>query len=294
MLVSGGTGTLGRQVVQLLASAGESVRVLTRDRVRARELPPSVAIVEGDVRRRADVEVAVRGCTAVISAVLGFAGPGSPSPEAVDRDGNAALIAAAKAASVERFVLASVHGARPDHPMSLHRAKYAAEDELRRSGLPFTIVRPTAFVETWITVIGGALESEGHALVFGPGTNPINFVSARDVADLVVRSVRDRVRPSEVIEIGGPENLGFVTVAERLVRARGGGRIKHVPLSALRALSVLARPFAPVFARLARAAVVMNTTDMTFDAHLGGHVPAATTLDDVLASRAGAESAIRA
>lgn len=287
ILVAGGTGRLGKLVVRLLTEAGEAVRVLTRDRERARGLPDSVEIVEGDIRVAADVGTAVRGCTTVISAVHGFAGPGSPSPEAIDREGNRVLIGAAKAASVEHFVLVSVRDARPDHPMSLHRAKYAAEQELRATGLGFTIIRATAFLETWVSVIGAELGDKGHALVFGPGKNPINFVSVRDVAALVALSARDRSVCNEALDIGGPENLGFVTVAERLIQATGKpGRIKHVPLFVLRAMSILARPFSSVFARQARAAVVMNTLDMTFDASLRERFPVVptTTLDHVLAS----------
>jgi uncharacterized protein YbjT (DUF2867 family) len=288
ILVAGGTGTLGKRLVRLLLESGESVRVLTRDRERARALPDGAEIVAGDVRDAADVAAAVRDCKTVISAIHGFAGPGNPSPEAIDRDGNRALIRAAKTAGVEHFVLLSVRDASPDHPMSLHRAKYAAEQELRGSGLAFTIVRATAFLETWVTVIGSELGDKGHALVFGPGRNPINFVSVRDVAALVALCARERSPSNEVVEIGGPENLDFVTVAERLIRATGKqGRIKHVPLSVLRALSVLARPFSPVFARQAKAAVVMNTTNMAFDEKLRDRFPVVptTTLDDVLATQ---------
>jgi uncharacterized protein YbjT (DUF2867 family) len=287
ILVAGGTGTLGRRIVRLLVESGANVRVLTRDRERARALPDSVEIVIGDIRKKADSAAAVRGCTTVISAVHGFAGPANPTPEAIDRDGNRALIHAAKEAGVERFVLLSVHDARPDHPMSLHRAKYTAEQELRRSGLVFTIVRPTAFLETWMTVIGAPLDDKGHALVFGAGKNPINFVSVCDVAPLVVSCARDGAAPNEVLEIGGPENLDFVTVAERLIRAKGEARIKHIPLLVLRAMSLLARPFSPTFARQARAAVIMNTIGMTFHGRLRERFPAlpTTTLDDVLSSR---------
>ncbi len=63
--------------------------------------------------------------------------------------------------------------------MSLRRMKYAAEQELCGSGLDWTIVRAAAFLEAWITVIGEPLACTGHALVFAPGRNPINFVSAR-------------------------------------------------------------------------------------------------------------------
>ena len=287
ILVAGGTGRLGKLIVQLLVRAGEDVRVLTRLQERASGLPIAVEMIVGDIRRATGVATAVRDCTTVISAVHGFAGPDSPSPEAIDRDGNRRLIRAAKEAGVEHFVLVSVHDASPDHPMSLHRAKYAAEQELRASGLGFTVVRPTAFLETWVSVIGGELRTKGQALVFGPGKNLINFVSVLDVAALVALCVRDRSVSNEVLDIGGPENLNFVALADQLIRASGKpGRIKHIPLPVLRVMSVLARPFSPIFARQARAAVVMNTTNMAFDASLRERFPTvpSTTLADVLAS----------
>jgi uncharacterized protein YbjT (DUF2867 family) len=285
ILVAGGTGTLGTCVVRLLAAQGHAVRVLTRDPRRATDLPAGVEILTGDVRNSADLATAVNGCKAVVSAVHGFAGPGSPSPESIDRDANCALIRAASGAGVAHFILMSVFGAAPDHPMSLHRAKYAAEQELRASGLRFTIIRPTAFLETWLTVIGGTLARKGHALVFGPGHNPINLVSVRDVAALVALALVDEAMRDEIAEIGGPENLAFITVAERLIEASGKpGRIKHVPLPILRAMSILARPFAPVFARQASAAVVMNTKDMTLEASARDRFPSlpSTTLEHLL------------
>lgn len=281
ILVAGGTGTLGTEVVRLLA--GRRLRVLTRDRARARHLAPDVEIVEGDVRT--DVARAVDGCATVISLVHGFVGAG---PDAIDRDGNRRLIRAAKNAGVPRFILMSVQGAAPDHPMSLHRAKYAAEQELRDSGVPFTIIRPTAFLETWLSVIGAPLQTSGHALVFGPGHNPINFVSVRDVAALAVLAIEGDELANQIIDIGGPENLGFEDIAKRLIEGAGRpGHIKRIPLPVLRAMSWLARPFSPTFARQAHAAVVMNTKDMTFDVSARTQLPSLplTRLDDVLGSR---------
>jgi uncharacterized protein YbjT (DUF2867 family) len=259
----GGTGRLGQALCAQLD--GARVRVLTRDRLRARGLPASVEIIEGDVRDEAVRRSALQGCATVVSAMHGFAGPTKTSPESVDRDANLGLIAAAREAGVRHFVLLSVHGAAADHPMSLHRAKFAAEQALRESGLHFTIIRPTAFLETWTGIIGGPLEAKGQALVFGHGRNPINFVPVADVAALVARAILHGGLEQDTVEVGGPENISFVTLARRLIDARGGlGTIQHIPLPVLRAMSVLARPFSPEFARQARAAVVMNTVDMTF------------------------------
>jgi uncharacterized protein YbjT (DUF2867 family) len=118
-------------------------------------------------------------------------------------------------------VLVSVLGAAPDHPMSLHRAKHAAEQALRASGLAWTIVRPSPFLETWAGIIGAKLGSNGRALVFGPGRNPISFVSAADVAAVVDLAVHDPSLGGQVLEVAGPEHLSFTQLADRLIAATG-------------------------------------------------------------------------
>ena len=153
IVVAGGTGTLGTRLVPRLAEAGLTVRVLTRDPARAGHLAgPGVEVVHGDVRDPARVARALRGAGTVISAVHGFAGPGGVSPASVDRAGNAHLVAAA-ARTGAAFVLVSVVGASSGHPIGLFRAKHAAEQTLRASGIPWTIVRATAFIETWATIM---------------------------------------------------------------------------------------------------------------------------------------------
>lgn len=152
-------------------------------------------------------------------------------------------------------------------PMSLHRMKYAAEQELRASGLSGVIVRATSFLETWLNVIGGKVHDGGPTLILGPGRNRINFVSADDVAAFVCLAVHGDPRIGNGVSVGGPQNLTFTEIAERLLARNGRtDRSKHVPLAVLRSMSVLARAVNAAFARQAAAAVVMNTTDMTFDA----------------------------
>jgi uncharacterized protein YbjT (DUF2867 family) len=182
-------------------------------------------------------------------------------PEAIDDRGNRDLIKVAAEAGVHRFVLLSVLGARPNHPITLHRAKYAAEQHLSASGLDWTVLRPSAYLETWTGVIGAKLAAGGPALVFGHGTNPINFVSARDVAVLVERAVIDPTLCNQTIDVAGPDNLTMVQFAQLL----GATKIRHIPRGALRVLAKAGAPVAPAIARQAAAAIVMDTTDMTAD-----------------------------
>jgi uncharacterized protein YbjT (DUF2867 family) len=258
ILVAGGTGRLGTIVVSRLAANGHDVRVFARDRDRARrrpentiELEDRVEIVPGDVRDRASIEAAMAGVTTVVSAVQGFAGPGRVTPESVDHAGNVHLVDAAEAVGAD-VVLMSVVGASPDSPMDLFRAKYAAEQHLRATRVPSTVVRATAFVELWAEILG-------KAPVFGRGDNPINFVSVRDVAAVVVRAVEQTQLRGEILEVGGPENVTCNELAALVREARGSDRkVHHVPRWLLRTL-------APV-ARQPRAALAMDTLDMTFAA----------------------------
>ena len=205
------------------------------------------------------------GVTTVVSAISAF-GRGSGSTRTVDGEGNRNLIRAAEAAGVEHFVLVSVQGAAPDHPIELFRYKHLAEQALRASKLSWTIVRPTANMETWVTLLGEPLLKSGRTMVFGRGENPINFVSVRDVAGFVEIAVTDPARRGQMIEVGGPENLTFnqfLRIFEEQTGATGAKR--HVPRPAMRVASPLLRPFKPMLAQQIRTAYLMDTIDMTFD-----------------------------
>jgi NADH dehydrogenase len=168
ILIAGGTGTLGTQVVRLLTARGLEVRILTRDPARARHLRGDlVEIVPGDVRDLRAVERAAVGARTVISAIQGLTGTGGYSPQTVDRQGNSNLIQAAQTGAAECFILVSVQGAAPDHPMELARMKYLAEQELKASGLAWTIIRASAFMETWAALIGEPLIKTGKTRIFG-------------------------------------------------------------------------------------------------------------------------------
>jgi uncharacterized protein YbjT (DUF2867 family) len=242
------------------------VRVLTRDPTRAGHLASrAVEVVHGDVRDAASIAKALRGADTVVSAVHGFTGPRGVSPASVDRAGNAHLIDAAARIGAA-FVLVSVIGASPSHPIGLFRAKHAAEEMLRASGLPWTIVRASAFMETWGTIMGRPLQTSGRIPVFGRGDNPINFVSATDVAALISHAAARPSLRSQTLERGGPDNLTFNQVAAILQQAAGRrGTVRHIPRPALQAMATLTAAIKPALARQARAALAMDTIDMTFD-----------------------------
>ncbi|MGI8698113.1 MAG: SDR family oxidoreductase, partial [Mycobacteriales bacterium] len=243
ILVAGGTGRLGALVVRRLADESRQVRVLTRDPARAAAVAgPLVDVVRGDVREAASLAPAVAGATTVVSAVHGFAGPGGVTPRSVDRDGNANLIDAAAAGGAD-VVLVSVVGAAPDHPIELLRMKAAAEERLRRSDVKWTIVRATAFIELYVELMRRSAAHTGRPLVFGRGTNPVNFVSVTDVATVVAGAATDSQRRGQVLEVGGPDNLTMDELAAFSQRELGSSAKgpRHVPRAMLRTLALTGR-----------------------------------------------------
>jgi NADH dehydrogenase len=236
--------------VRDLVERGVDVRVLTRDQHRADHLgPTAVEVARGDVRKPETLPAAVADVDVVVSAMHGFAGPGRVSPKSVDRDGYAHLVTAAEDAGAA-VVMVSIVGASPDSSMELFRYKYAAEQHLQSSGVPWTIVRSTAFAELWAELVG-------TGLVFGRGDNPINLVSVRDVAHVVRDAVLDDALRGRILNVGGPAEVTFNELAAILQEQTGRpARVRHVPRRLLRAL-------AP-FHRQPRAGYAMDTTDLTF------------------------------
>jgi len=217
------------------------------------------------VRDIGDVKRSMSGVSTVISAISGF-GMRGVNPRTVDWKGNSNLIRAAQAGGVEHFILVSILGAARDHPVELYRMKYLAEQELTASRLAWTIIRPTISMETFATLIGEPLLKTGRTRIFGSGENPINFVSGQDVARFVELAVTDPAMRGATVEVGGPENLTLKQFVQTFqVATRKVGTASHIPLPMMRLMSVLMRPVNPSLARQIQAAVIMDTTNMSFD-----------------------------
>jgi NADH dehydrogenase len=266
ILVAGGTGHLGTELVPLLCAQATPVRVLTRDPLRARQLfGDAVEVVPGDVRSPRSLAPAMTDVHAVVSAITGF-GLGNAGPRTVDHEGNLNLIRAAEQAGVRRFVLVSMHGAAAEHPMELARMKHRAEESLRRSSLDWTIVRPTAFMKLWVGMIGDPIVKAGKTTVFGDGDNRVNFICERNVAEFVTLALNDPSLRHVAIDVGGPENLTFNDVVREIESAIGKqASVRHIPVPVMRISRLLMQPVRPDVGGMVEAGIAFDTTDMSLD-----------------------------
>ncbi|MGI9043973.1 MAG: SDR family oxidoreductase, partial [Gemmatimonadaceae bacterium] len=197
-------------------------------------------------------------------------GRGASSSAAVDDIGHHALIDAAKTAGVKHFVYTSAVGASNDHPIDFWRTKAKVERYLEASGLRYTIIRPTAFMEihAW-ELIGKAVATGKRVMLFGPGKNPRNFIAAGDAANAVVMALRIPELRGRTLEVGGPENLSareVVAIFEKVSGRRA--KVTSIPLPVVRAMSLAAGRVHPGVARIMRLGITAETTDSTFDSSL--------------------------
>jgi uncharacterized protein YbjT (DUF2867 family) len=269
-LVVGATGYLGSEICELLARQGKQVRALVRptsDPAKVAKLRDlGVEIVEGDLREPSTLKNAWQGINAVIStaSAMPFSyQPEANTPDTTDRDGLGGLIEAAKAAGVSRFVYTSF-SRNIDLDFSLRNAKRETERHLKKSGLEYTILRPSYFMEAWLSPAVGFDPANGKATIYGSGRNPVSWISRPDVARLAVATLDSPAAANATIELGGPEPINPLEVVR--VFEKVGGRqleVQHVPEEALRAQSEAATdPMQKSFVGLMRCLAAGDSIDM--------------------------------
>jgi NADH dehydrogenase len=188
----------------------------------------------------------------------------------VDRDGQLALVDAARDAGVRHFVHVSYSGNFDDNsPLTL--AKRAVEERLKASGMTYTILRPSVFMEVWLTAAHGFDLAGGNVRIFGTGDQPVSYISLGDVAQFAVEALRNPAARNATIELGGPEAVSPNDVV-RLGEEIGGRpvRVERVPEEALEAqlaaaTDPLAQSFAAIMLNYDRGDVIdMSETLRTF------------------------------
>ena len=265
ILIVGARGKLGGQVARRLLADGVPVRAPSRSPDQVKNLAALGAeTVRGDLRDPASLARACAGAAQVLAAAHAFSAAGRRAMARVDDAGNRALIDAARAAGVGHFVFTSACTG-PADPVDFFRVKYRVEQHLRASGMPFTILRPGAFMEDHAEMIGRPVVRQGWTLVFLRGDAPANYVAVRDVAELAVRVLREPPR-NGVVPIGGPENLSVMEVVRTYERVSGRtARVVHLPESVVRGLRRTFGRAVPVVGRILDAGLFRETGRQTID-----------------------------
>ncbi|HWJ31650.1 MAG TPA: complex I NDUFA9 subunit family protein [Gaiellaceae bacterium] len=234
VLVTGGTGFVGPRVVHALRTEGREVRALVRRPDHGTPLAGlGVELVTGDVTSPASLRAAIEGCTHVIHLVAIL--KGHPQDfERVMTQGTRNVLAAAKNAGVERFVLMSALGtsATTKDVVPYFRAKWAMEQDTIGSELEHTIFRPS-----FVFGKGGALSTFMKQVryapvvtVIGSGKQRIQPIWIDDVAAHFARALDTPAAANKTFEIGGPDIVTWDELYRTIARVLGKRRgLAHVP-----------------------------------------------------------------
>lgn len=243
VLVAGATGHLGRHVVRELDDRGHHVRALVRDSTRSEPLRAAVdEVFTADATEAQALAGCCDGVDAVISTVGLVGKAGHQTCWDVDYGANRNLLVEADRAGVGTFVYTSVVRAPALEKLQLVRAKRAFEQELRSSGMAFTILFPNGYFSDFDQYL--AMARKGRIFLFGDGSFRINPIDVRDVAAAAADALDGA---ASEIELGGPDLLTHEQIARNAFSALGTPpRISHIPARLLTSVLALMRLLTPL------------------------------------------------
>lgn len=253
-LVVGSTGMVGGRVAHGLAAAGRRVRALVRNpegRPEADRLREAgIEVASGDLTRPDTLRAACAGVDVVVCTATSMPHATDDGLRRVDRDGVRSLVEAAEEAGADTFVYVSYSG-NLKRPSPLQEAKRGTEERLLASPLRAVILRPSIFMDVWLSPHLGFDPVGGRVVVYGPGDRPVSYISAADVAEFAVRTATGEAEGDLVLELGGPEPLSQLQVVEIFERTVGREiEREHVPLEALRQRHASTDPLERTFGAL--------------------------------------------
>lgn len=226
-LVVGASGMVGMEVCRHLTHKHLPVRALVRastNEQKLQQLTESGAETAiGDIREANSLEVALQGVETVITTISSMPFSyvaGENDIQSVDLNGMLNLIDKAREAGVKHFIYTSFSG-QLDLGFPLRNAKREVEQALKVSGLTYTILRPSYFMEVWLSPAAGFDVANDQVQVYGDGTQPVSYISFRDVAQLISACVNNQNAHDRVLELGGPDKISQLDVVRIFEEACG-------------------------------------------------------------------------
>jgi uncharacterized protein YbjT (DUF2867 family) len=235
ILVTGGTGFVGGHLIRRLREKNIPVRAVVRAPEKAGPLRDlGVEVVKGDVSDRESLDAAAAGVERVVHLVGIIQEAPGQTFKAIHVEGTRTVVAAAKKAGVHHFFHQSALGSRPKAASEYHRTKWEAEDLVRESGIPYSILRPSLIYgpgDKFTMRLSDMLKFSPVLPVVGSGKAKVQPIYIDDVVTCIEKAVTGDAHLNEIYEIGGPEQLTYEEVTKAIARAMGIWRPKvNVPM----------------------------------------------------------------
>jgi uncharacterized protein YbjT (DUF2867 family) len=238
ILVAGSTGLLGSEICRQLITQQKPVRALVRKTSASEKINAlkqmGCGLAEGDFKDKASLINACRGCDTVISTVSStLSRQEGDNIQTVDHDGNLNLVAAAKETGVKHFIFISFRHKNASES-ALTTAKRVTEHAIINSGMKYSVLQASFFMEIWLSPALGFNYPEHTAQIPGDGKQPISFVSYKDVAAFTVASVDNTAAKNKTLEIGGLEAISPAQVIKEFEKiSKQQFIVNYIPVAAL-------------------------------------------------------------
>jgi uncharacterized protein YbjT (DUF2867 family) len=237
LLVIGGTGTLGRQIVLQALTKGYQVRCLVRNFRKAAFLKEwGVELVYGDLSRPETIPPCLKGITAVIDASTSRANE-LDSLKKVDWDGKLGLIEAAKAANIQRFIFFSAQNVEQFNNIPLMKLKNGIEIKLKESEIPYTIFRLTGFYQGLIEQYAIPILENLPIWVTNENTY-ISYMDTQDIAKFCLKALQIPQTKNQTFFLSGSKgwvSSEIINLCEQL--AGQEAKVQRIPLFLLQFVS---------------------------------------------------------
>lgn len=209
ILVVGGTGAIGRPVAEALQKAGYAVSILTRDPARARMSGISgVDYVQGDVADADSLRAALQGCYGVHISLQSVQSP--EEQDRVQHQGTKRIAQIAAEVGVQHITYVSGHLVSERFAyIPAEKAKLDAENAIKASGVPYTIFRPTYFIDIMPQFV-----QNGRMSIFGKQPHPIHFLAVADFAKFIVAAYSEPKAVNQTFYVRGAQAMTFADAFE--------------------------------------------------------------------------------
>lgn len=240
ILVIGGTGTLGRQIVKQALDEGYQVKCLVRDFRRGAFLKEwGAELIYGDLSIPSTIPITLKGITTVIDSST-IRSTSSYTAEAVDWKGKLALLEASKLVGIKKFVSFSVLNASANSSIPLMGLKLQMEEKIKMSGLDYTIFQCSGFFQGLISQYALPI-LENETIWLQRNAAPVAYLDTQDAAKIVVQSLKSVTYDNRTVSLIGEKFWTSNEIIELCERLCGKtAKISYIPFLAF---SVLRRFF---------------------------------------------------
>lgn len=224
ILVTGGTGFIGRNLVRTLVESGYQVRILLRPSKRSPKLPTgiSVEVAVSSLSDERGLRAAMKGVNTVFH-LAGAEGSGAHGDlNAVDIEGTAGVVRSAEQAGIEHLIMVSHLGASRQSAYSVLKAKGIAENWIQNGSIPYTILRTEAVFgpgDHFTVPIHKLLKSSPLFFIPGDGSARLQPISVKDLVTCLLLTLENPKMVNRIIPVGGGEILSYMEIVTAVMQA---------------------------------------------------------------------------